>query len=138
MKTVQKKRRILDLAWNRCPRSGVFRNRLPPLRIIKSSRATWSGMAVVHPRLPPLATPSGHRLRYRLEEVGIKAQVLADDEPFDAVATLLHELAHMVGGDGSKRFAYALTDLMARFGALHGELGALQSDWRAAPSQVVD
>lgn len=113
-------------------------DKLPPLRIIKSSRATWSGMAVVHPRLPALASPSGHRLRYRLEEVAIKAQVLADDEPFDAVATFLHELAHMVGGDGSKRFAYVLTDLMARLGALHGELRFLQSTWKAVSPQDAD
>ena len=59
----------------------------------------------------------------------VTASVLADDEPFEAVATLVHELAHMVGDDGSKRFTYALTDLMTHLGALHGEVGVLRDTW---------
>ena len=112
------------------------RDRLPPLRVIRSPQAAWSGMAVAHRHSPSLLTRSGHRLRFRLEEVAVKARVLAEEEPFEAIASLLHELAHMVGGDGSKRFAYVLTDLIARVAALHDRHRDLLAAWMAASPEA--
>jgi hypothetical protein len=89
-----------------------------------------------NPLFGPLLSPSGYRLRFCLDQVALKEAALAANDPFDALATILHELARMVGGDGSKRFSAALTDLLARLGALHAPLGDLERAWTAVPDPL--
>ncbi len=102
----------------------------PPLLVIDDPRSAWSGVAVTHPLRPSLPTPSGHRVRARLESIAVCASALSDVLPSRALATILHELAHMFGGDGSKRFAGVLTDLLGRVAELHAELAELERAWR--------
>lgn len=105
---------------------------LPAVRVIDSPASAWSGVAITHRLHPSRATPSGHRLRTRLEAVALRASALASERPFEALETLVHELAHMFGGDGSKRFGYALTELLGRIAASHVALGELERTWVAA------
>jgi hypothetical protein len=103
---------------------------IPPIRVIDNPTAAWSGMASCHLLKRPHRTRSGLRVRFRLDQVGLEAGKLAAAHPARALATLLHELAHLFGSEASQGFSGALTELLEGLATCAGPLAELEKRWR--------
>lgn len=102
---------------------------LPPCQLIADDRAVWMGMAICMPRTPPVRTPDGLLLRFRVPYVALKSSLLVRGGAIDALTTYLHELCHQFGGDRAPAFGYALTELLSRILARHTNLEGFERAW---------
>ncbi|MBF0134595.1 MAG: hypothetical protein HQL75_18665 [Magnetococcales bacterium] len=85
---------------------------LPRVMIIQNNTASWQGMANCHRLKQPQKNAFGYLVRHRLSHIELK-QVLFKTGLFSmALSTYLHELAHAFGGDRSRAFSAALTDML--------------------------
>lgn len=110
-------------------------DRLPPTRIIDNAPAAWQGMADLRKIREQTVTPNGKRLRYRAKYVALDRRLLAPGRLGQALATYLHELAHVVGGDRSAAFSATLTDLLAEVTDDPRALSEAHARWDQQDSQ---
>jgi hypothetical protein len=73
---------------------------------------------------------NGHRIRYLIDHIEIKKSLLNADLFMEAFATYCHELCHCFGGDASKTFSLALTDVIALTVQKQSVLVKFQEQWR--------
>ena len=73
---------------------------------------------------------------YRSREVFL-AESFFEQDFAGALATFLHEHAHIFGHDGSRGFTDALTRLLETIVTLRGTLDAFEADWNGARSLVM-
>lgn len=86
--------------------------KMPMRRIIRNQNAAYHGMAKVYRRNRQITNGRGLAIRYEIGEIYLKKTVFYDGGYYDALATYVHELCHMFGGDSSNSFSGALTFAM--------------------------
>jgi hypothetical protein len=85
----------------------------PPCLIIENSSSVYNGTALMQKINTPKYNPHGHQIRYAIERIELKEALLVKEGFSKAFSTYCHELCHCFGGDASKSFSLALTDIMA-------------------------
>jgi hypothetical protein len=85
---------------------------LPQRRIICNACAAYHGMAIVIKRRRPAVNNRGLVIRYDIGELHLKKYIFSRSTFYDALATYIHEMCHIFGGDASQAFSGALTDAM--------------------------
>ncbi|MBI5546629.1 MAG: hypothetical protein HY901_22330 [Deltaproteobacteria bacterium] len=103
---------------------------LPPVEVAESRTPGWGGFAVCHPRKGGPLSSGGRRVRASISRIALQRSDLARESAGRALATLLHELCHAFGSDGSSSFSAALTDLLERVCRLPGPLADLEASWK--------
>ena len=84
----------------------------PVRRIICNESASYHGMAKVYRKSKPVMNNSGLSIRYEIGEIYLKRSVFSANGYFDALATYIHEMCHVFGGDSSNAFSQGLTVAM--------------------------
>lgn len=84
----------------------------PERRLILNEKATYHGMATIYKRSNPVLNRYGIYIRYDVGKIYLKRSILYKNGYYDALATYVHEMCHMFGGDASKTFSYGLTTAM--------------------------
>lgn len=84
----------------------------PVRRIICNESASYHGMAKVYRKSKPVMNNSGLSIRYEIGEIYLKRFVFSANGYFDALATYIHEMCHVFGGDSSNAFSQGLTVAM--------------------------
>lgn len=102
---------------------------LPRIELVDATRAGWGGRAEVFPRRRGPLSASGRRVRYELGSIAVASSALRSPSPERALATLLHELCHAFGTDGSAAFGAALTDVLERLAGKPEALAELAAGW---------
>ena len=108
---------------------------LPSIEVVDATRAGWGGRAEVFPRRRGPLSASGRRGRYDLGSVAVASSALRSPSPERALATLLHELCHAFGTDGSASFGAALTDVLERLASKPEALAKLAAGWSRAEDE---
>lgn len=89
-----------------------FSNNFPERKLICNECASYHGMAKVY-RLKKQKTNSrGLAIRYEIGEIYLKKCIFTKCSYFDALATYVHEMCHVFGGDSSNAFSQGLTYAM--------------------------
>jgi hypothetical protein len=109
---------------------GHFFLELPPCRIIHTD-GIWRGMASCLEMSRPKHTPSGHKVRFRLQFIALKEELLQKGRFGEALSTYLHEAAHMFGGDRSAAFSSAMTELLTTSIILSPLIEKFRREWDA-------
>jgi hypothetical protein len=105
--------RLLELCTETIIGTSFFGyDKLPACSIIINESAAWRGMAICFSVSGSLKNGYGHRLRYRMDYIAIKANLLKAGGFASAYSTYMHELCHVFGGDSSPGFSRALSDIM--------------------------
>jgi len=84
----------------------------PERKIICNESASYHGMAKVYRKKKPKLNNKGMMIRYEIAEIYLKKSIFRIDGYFDAVATYVHEMCHVFGGDASNAFSQGLTYAM--------------------------
>lgn len=84
----------------------------PARRIICNESASYHGMAKVFRKNKPIMNHRGLSIRYEIGEIYLKRSVFSSKGYFDALATYIHEMCHVFGGDSSNAFSQGLTVAM--------------------------
>lgn len=82
---------------------------LPERRIISNESASYHGMAKVYRKKKPMLNNRGLMIRYDIREIYLKKSIFEINGYFDALATYVHEMCHVFGGDASNAFSQGLT-----------------------------
>lgn len=82
----------------------------PECRMILNEKAAYQGMATVFKKSTPLLNAKGRYIRYDIGVVYLKKSLFCQAGYYDALATYVHEMCHMFGGDKSDTFSCGLTD----------------------------
>jgi len=85
----------------------------PPCLVINNESSNHVGMAHLTANKEKKLNREGYRIRYSIQQIEIKKSLLEADSFMEAFATYCHELCHCFGGDVSKTFSSALTDVIA-------------------------
>jgi hypothetical protein len=105
--------RILELCTETTFGAAFFGYKeLPECKIIANDDAVWRGMANCFPVKDVSSNNCGHKLRFRMDYVAVKRQLLCRGKFAAAYSTYLHELCHVFGGDSSPNFSRALSDII--------------------------
>lgn len=84
----------------------------PVRRIICNESASYHGMAKVYRKNMPVMNDRGLSIRYDIGEIYLKRSIFSSNGYFDALATYIHEMCHVFGGDSSNAFSQGLTVAM--------------------------
>lgn len=87
-------------------------NPWPERRFIINSKASYHGMAALIKDKSGKTNNHGLPIRYSVQCVFLKKTIFKPENFFDGVATYIHELCHMFGGDSSETFSRGLTAAM--------------------------
>ncbi len=112
------------------------RTELPPCRVIGNAYSAWQGMTTCIPLGGTGGEWRGVPLRYRLPYVAVQGSLFAGTGLGPALATYLHELAHMFGGDSSAAFSHALSEMLASALSHAGIIAARERQWDAAAAPI--
>lgn len=82
---------------------------LPERRVICNECASYHGMAKCFKKKNPKYNDSGIAIRYDIDKIYLKKSILSKNGYYDAIATYVHELCHVFGGDSSNAFSQGLT-----------------------------
>ena len=82
----------------------------PEHRLILNDKAAYNGMATVFKRNKPILNIKGRYIRYDVGVIYLKKSVFCKFGYHDALATYVHEMCHIFGGDKSDAFSSGLTD----------------------------
>jgi len=104
---------------------------LPAVRVIDNATAAWRGSSDNLPAADQARTAGGGKVRYRQSYIALGRSLLAPEQFAEALATYLHELAHVHGGDRSAAFSAALTDLIAAVAGVPEALLDARQRWQA-------
>lgn len=125
---------VEELVPERFPRV-VPEDGLPAVRIIENAEAAWKGLSG-NVAADDARLAGGDRVRYRQSFVALDRTLLVPGRFADALATYLHELAHVHGTDRSAAFSAALTDLIASAVREAGELVIARQRWLEAAGRA--
>lgn len=89
-----------------------FAGKMPERRIITNECASYHGMVTVFHKNKPRINKRGLFIRYELGEIYLKKSIFSAEGYYDGVATYVHELCHVFGGDASNAFSQGLTHAM--------------------------
>jgi len=109
---------------------GDFVLEFPHCKVIHNESSIHAGTAHLIVNKEKKINRNGHRIRYLIDHIEIKKRLLSADLFMKAFATYCHELCHCFGGDASKTFSQALTDVIALTVQKQGELVKFQEQWR--------
>ena len=109
---------------------GGFVLEFPLCKVIHNESSIHAGTAHLIVNKEKKVNRSGHRIRYLIDHIEIKKSLLKADLFMEAFATYCHELCHCFGGDASKTFSLALTDVIALTVQKQSELVKFQEQWR--------
>ena len=87
-------------------------NIMPKRRIIINDNAIYHGMAIVYRRKKSVMNYEGIAIKYDIQNIYLKKKLFSQDKYFDSLATYIHEMCHMFGGDSSQAFSLGLTKAM--------------------------
>ena len=82
---------------------------MPERKVISNSHAVYHGMVVTYKKRQPLFNVKGIRIRYDIGKIYLKSEIFRKEGYYDGLATYVHEMCHMFGGDSSASFSQALT-----------------------------
>jgi len=102
----------------------------PPCLVIHNESSNHAGMAHLIVNKEKKFNREGYRIRYSIHHVEIKKRLLESDAFMEAFATYCHELCHCFGGDASKIFSLALTDVIALTIQNQNVLEAYHGQWK--------
>lgn len=111
--------------------SGFFacNQEFPMRRIICNESASYHGMAKVYRRNKPVINDRGLSIRYEIGEIYLKRSVFSSNGYFDALATYIHEMCHVFGGDSSNAFSQGLTAAMETLLANGSVIEGYRQQW---------
>jgi hypothetical protein len=109
---------------------GDFVLEFPDCMVIHNESAVYAGTAHLIVNKDKKTNRSGHRIRYSVHHIEIKKRLLVADRFKEAFATYCHELCHCFGGDASKSFSRALTDVIALTVQKQKILVTYQKQWK--------
>ena len=109
---------------------GDFVFEFPHCMVIHNESSIHAGRAHVIANKEKKINRMGHRIRYLIDHIEIKKGLLNADYFMEAFATYCHELCHCFGGDASRTFSQALTDVIALTVQKQSELVIFQEQWR--------
>ncbi len=87
---------------------------MPERKIIQNDDASYHGMAKVYKTAKAVFNSRGIAIRYDIREIYLKRVVFKQGGYYDALATYIHEMCHVFGGDSSNAFSFALTIAMEK------------------------
>jgi len=102
----------------------------PPCFVIRNETSIHVGMAHLIANKEKKINRNGYRIRYSIQQIEIKKRLLDADFFMEAFATYCHELCHCFGGDASKTFSSALTDVIALTIQKQSVLETYQEQWK--------
>jgi hypothetical protein len=101
----------------------------PVKKIITNPNASYHGMAVIHKKKTYVKNYTELSIKYDVGEIYLKKEIFCVDGFYDALATYVHELCHMFGGDSSASFSYALTYSIEILMQKHDNVILAKSQW---------
>ena len=102
----------------------------PPCLVIHNETFSHSGVAHLIANKEKKLNREGYRIRYSIQNIEIQKCLLDADSFMEAFATYCHELCHCFGGDASKTFSSALTNVIALVAEKQSVLGTYHEQWR--------
>jgi hypothetical protein len=102
----------------------------PPCLVIHNESSNHAGMAHLVVNKKKNINREGYRIRYSIQRIEIKKRLLDVDSFTEAFATYCHELCHCFGGDASKTFSNALTDVIALTIQKQSVLATYHEQWK--------
>lgn len=102
----------------------------PSCLIIDNESSAFVGTAVTVPLKEKRMNSMGHKIRYAIHRIELKKKLLKADDFKDAFATYCHELCHCFGGDASRAFSLALTEVIALIIKKENILKNYQKQWK--------
>jgi len=109
---------------------GDFVFEFPHCLVIHNESSVHDGTAHLIANKEKKKNRSGYRIRYSIRRIEIQKRLLRADRFMEAFATYCHELCHCFGGDASKTFSYALTDVIALTIRKRSVLVTYQKQWK--------
>ena len=85
----------------------------PLIMVIRNDTSIAQGVACLTNFSGKHVNHYNMRIRYKLQRVYLKYTILVKERFYQALATYVHELCHMFGGDSSSSFSRALTYAMS-------------------------
>ena len=107
----------------------VLDNGFPERKIIRNYRASCSGMAELKKTRRQLVTDAGVPVRYDISKLYLKRNLFQKDTFYKALATYIHEMCHIFGGDASNAFSLALTRAMEILMQQHDIISEYNEKW---------
>jgi hypothetical protein len=101
----------------------------PTCRIIYNETAIVMGTAQTHKRPNSEYNASGRKIRYNVEKINLQSSLLTKHSFMTALSVYCHELCHCFGGDASRPFSAALTDVMGLMIANADRLAQFKTEW---------
>ena len=102
----------------------------PPCLVIHNELSIHAGTAHITANKEKMVNRRGYRIRYLIDLIEIKKRLLSSDSFMEAFSVYCHELCHCFGGDTSKTFSQALTDVIALTIQKQNALEKYQEQWR--------
>ena len=102
----------------------------PPCLVIHNESSIHAGTAYLTANKEKKINRRGYRIRYLISHIEIKKRLLIADSFMEAFAVYCHELCHCFGGDTSKTFSQALTDVIALTIQKRAALEKYQQQWK--------
>jgi hypothetical protein len=104
--------------------------KLPECKIIQNENAAWMGLANCF-RRKEKRNNHGHALKYTMDHIAIKQNMLQKGLFSLAFATYMHELCHVFGGDASSNYSRALSDILTIQLLKINDIAKFSSLWNA-------
>ena len=101
----------------------------PSCLVIDNESSINSGTAITTPDKKNRVNSKGFKIRYVIHHIEIKKRLLRGDCFMEAFAVYCHELCHCFGGDASKSFSNALTDVIALTVQKQNALKKYHDEW---------
>lgn len=108
----------------------------PECRMILNEKAAYHGMATVFKKSKPILNVKGRYIRYDVGTIYLKKSIFCESGYYDALATYVHELCHMFGGDKSDSFSCGLTDAIEILLKNHSLVEQGRKKWEACTLQT--
>ena len=109
---------------------GDFVCEFPSCLVNYNESSYHAGMAHLIANKEKKFNPQGYRIRYSIHHIDIGKKLLDANSFMEAFATYCHELCHCFGGDASRTFSQALTDVIALSIQKQNVLAASYEQWK--------
>lgn len=111
----------------------LFDDSWPKLNVITNRKAICKGMASLKKRKVVVTNSVGLKVRYELHTIHMKEHLFEKDRFSEALATYVHELCHVFGGDSSDNFSNALTIAIEVLLEHNAEVEKVKKQWANIP-----
>lgn len=98
-------------------------------RIIDPLNGVYEGTAIIRPLYQKMVNAYGRVIKYSIDRIEIKKNLLKKGCFHEALATYLHERSHIFGGDKSSAFSYAMTSAMEILIAKSDKIQIYRDKW---------